>query len=61
MMTIDKLGNLRQERGYSLDMMAGWLGCTVEQYLELEFAIRLPEETEQQVLGKLFGKALKDC
>ena len=60
MMTIDKLGNLRQERGYSLDMMAGWLGCTVEQYLELEFTMRLPEEAERQVLGKLFDKSAKE-
>ena len=60
-MTIDKLGEQRQIRGYSLDMMAGWLGCTLEQYLELEFGLRLPEGTEQQVLKKLFGNVAKDC
>ena len=60
-MTIDKLGEQRQIRGYSLDMMAGWLGCTLEQYMELEFGLRLPERTEQQVLEKLFGNVAKDC
>ncbi len=60
-MTIDKLGEQRQIRGYSLDMMAGWLGCTLEQYMELEFGLRLPESTEQQVLEKLFGNVAKDC
>ena len=60
-MTIDKLGDLRLAKGYSLDMMAGWLECTVEQYLELEFGLRLPEGMEQQVLEKLFGNAAKDC
>lgn len=60
-MTIDKLGEQRQIRGYSLDMMAGWLGCTLEQYMELEFGLRLPESTEQQVLEKLFGNVVKDC
>lgn len=57
-MNIDKLGKLRQARGYSLDMMAGWLGCTVEQYLELEFCLREPEAAEQQVLKELFGELL---
>ena len=60
-MTIDNLGTLRLAKGYSLDMMAGWMGCTVVQYLELEFGIRLPEIIEQQVLEKLFEEPIETC
>ncbi len=54
-MTIDMLEELRQAKGYSLDMMANWLGCTVEQYLEVEFGIRLPVAAEKEILEKLFA------
>lgn len=59
-MTTDRLEKLRRARGYSIDMMTGWLGCTVEQYLELEFGMRMPEVMEQKVLEKLFGKPAGD-
>ncbi len=60
-MNIDKLRDLRQAKGYSLDMMAGWLKCTVEQYLELEFGLRMAEDAERQIMEKLFCGAIETC
>ena len=35
----EDLGQLRQSKGYSMNMMAEFLGGTLEEYAELEFGV----------------------
>ena len=53
----EDLGQLRQSKGYSMDMMAGFLGKTLEEYAELEFGLKQPDGDDLAVLAKLFGQA----
>ena len=52
----EDLGQLRQAKGYSMDMMAGFLGKTLEEYAELEFGLKQPDGDDLAVLEKLFGQ-----
>ena len=52
----DDLGQLRQSKGYSMDMVADFLGKTLEEYAELEFGLRQPDDDELIILRELFGK-----
>lgn len=52
----DDIGQLRQFKGYSMDMMADFLGSSLEEYAELEFGVRQPEPEEAVILQELFAK-----
>ena len=50
----EDLGQLRQSKGYSMNMMAEFLGGTLEEYTELEFGLRQPTSQEVLVLSSVF-------
>lgn len=45
--------SLRQLKGYSMHMMADFLQISLEEYAELEFQLRSPEERELKLLQQL--------
>lgn len=53
-MNYEKLVLFRQEKGYSIDMVASLLNTTIEQYMELEFGLRNAEVEEIAILDQLF-------
>ena len=55
----EDLGQLRQSRGYSMDMMAEFLGVTLEEYAELEFGLRQPTSKETLLLSSVFTNVNK--
>ena len=52
----EDLWQLRQSKGDSMDMVAGFLGKTLEEYAEMEFGLRQPDDEELIILRELFGK-----
>ncbi len=50
----EDMGQLRQAKGFSMDMMADFLGETLERYAELEFGLRQPTSEEKVVLEAIF-------
>lgn len=52
----ENMTRLRQQMGYSMHMMADFLGTSFDDYAELEFQLREATEQEKKVLKKLFQK-----
>lgn len=55
-MDLENLTLFRQEKGYSIDMIASLLNNTVEYYMELEFGLRKADQEEMAVLDQLFSE-----
>ena len=49
-MRLEGLGRLRQQKGYSMHMMADFLQISLEDYAELEFQLREASSREKEIL-----------
>ena len=54
-MRLEGLGRLRQQKGYSMHMMADFLQISLEDYAELEFQLREASSREREILRLLLG------
>ena len=54
-MRLEGLGRLRQQKGYSMHMMAELLQNSLEDYAELEFQLREASSREMEILRLLLG------
>lgn len=52
-MKLERLGWLRQLKGYSMHMMADFLHVSLEDYIELEFQLREAGRGEKKILQEL--------
>ncbi len=55
-MRLEGLGRLRQQKGYSMHMMADFLQISLEAYAELEFQLREADSREKEILRLLLEK-----
>lgn len=53
-MELEEIWHQRQNRGYSMDMMAEYLHISLDSYIELEFQLREATKEEQEILRKLW-------
>lgn len=54
-MRLKELGRLRQQKRYSMHMMADFLQISLEDYAELEFQLREASSREMEILRLLLG------